>query len=73
MRKHFEEIAAGKVETTAAISAVQRNSVDHFEQMKKKHWGEVIRGDGIKVLRVSNPSKTDYAGDVSDISSKCMP
>jgi hypothetical protein len=73
MRKHFEDIAAGKIEPTTVIAAVQRSSVDHFEDMKKRHWGEIISGNGIKVLRVSNPSKEDYGGDISDILSKWRP
>lgn len=59
MRKRFEDSSAGKVEPTTVISAVQRSSVDHFEETKKKHWGEVVGNDGVKVLRVSNPSKLD--------------
>jgi GTP-binding protein EngB required for normal cell division len=73
MRKHFEDIATGRFEPTTVISAVQRSSIDHFEEMKKKHWEKIVSGNGIKVLRVSNPSKADYGGDISDILSKSKP
>lgn len=69
MRKHLEDISAGRVDPKTVISAVQKSSADHFEAMKKNHWAGIKSGHGVKVLRVSNPSVVDYGGDISHISS----
>jgi hypothetical protein len=79
MRTHFDDIAAGEVEPTFVISAVQRNSVDHFDKVKKRHRGKIIDVNGITILRASIPSKADYGGNVDSITSKhnhirrCLP